>query len=130
MSAPTRLLLGMLAGVATWLVLLSHLAASLHFALISHEVCAVHGELVHASASHERPQSASKHSEVTGTAHAEHEHCPLVGRRHEPFAFAPPSRVAGVVPPEVTELLVAAGTSSEPSRAALLLAAPKQSPPA
>lgn len=128
-SAPTRLLLGVLTGVGTWLVVLSHLAASLHFALISHEVCAAHGELVHASAAHERLPPAGRHSAVTGAAHAEHEHCPLVGRRHESLAFAPAPRAPVVAPPEATQLLRVPDTSSKPSRAALLLSAPKQSPP-
>jgi hypothetical protein len=130
-SAKARLLLAFLTTCATWLVALSHGAAALHFALISHQICADHGEVTHASAAEHRTLAHTAGPQAqAGGEHAGHEHCPLAGRRVERVALrsAPGVRVE---PPALTlSLVTAAATGIAPSRAELLLAAPKQSPPA
>ncbi len=126
-----RFALGVLSALVAWLVVLSHLATTLHFALISHEICADHGELVHASA--ERTTSAPSHARgavaLPGSAHEAHDHCPVLGRRHEQLAVlaSPAAVVAPAVAVEAPQQRQ--GVALKPSRAALLLAAPKQSPP-
>jgi hypothetical protein len=128
--AKARLLLAFLTTCAAWLVALSHGAAALHFALISHQICADHGEVTHASATeHSTASHAAGPQAESASEHAGHEHCPLVGRRVEHAALlrAPGVRVE---PPALTlSLVTAATTGVPPSRAELLLAAPKQSPP-
>ena len=61
-------LAALVATCAAWLVSISHAAAVLHFALISHQICAAHGEVVHADASvHATPTR----SEPIGTTRGE-----------------------------------------------------------
>jgi hypothetical protein len=125
-----RTFVALLAVCVAWLVALSQGANTLHFALISHEICADHGELVHTDAD----AHASEHR-VPGPAvqapseHAGHDHCPVLGRPLEQAGLsgAPPATLAALA---VTAPAPAAvETDNGPSRAELLLAAPKQSPP-
>jgi len=115
---------------ATWLVVLTQLTAALHFALISHEVCADHGELVHGSLG-VRHLPSREHISVatTGGAEAEHDHCPLLSRRLERTAVL---EVPGVRLPDVPCTLASSVVNASghvPTRGELLLSAPKQSPP-
>jgi hypothetical protein len=116
--------------LAAWLVTLSHGATALHFALISHEICADHGEVVHAQA---RAAHAAHHASTTsalpGGEHSGHDHCPLMGRRVEQSAFlpAPELRVEGL--DFLSARAAVEGVTVARSRAELLLFAPKQSPP-
>jgi hypothetical protein len=115
---------------AAWLVVLSQLTTALHFALISHEICAAHGELVHGSSlAPTHPRAEGSATALPGGDKDCHEHCPVLSRRFEhtavldaPGVRLPPlaldSRAASFSP----EAVVA-------SRSELLLAAPKQSPP-
>jgi hypothetical protein len=129
-AVATRGLAALVATCAAWLVSISHAAAVLHFALISHQICADHGEVVHAeAAAHATPTHASEPTAQATSDHAGHDHCPLLGRRldHQALLDAPqatldaPPVSAGVLPPTAI--------AATPSRAELLLAAPKQSPP-
>lgn len=128
---PARVLLGLAVVLAAWVVVLAQLASTLHFALISHEVCAQHGELLHRASglashpSHHEPGAAA----LPAGAGAEHDHCPLLGHRHDQAAVLASPRLE-LAPPTAT--LAAAGREGltlTPSRARLLLSAPKQSPP-
>jgi len=131
-GAFARLALGLAAAAVAWVLVVAHLASTLHFALISHEICAAHGELLHrASAPSEHPSHhAAGTALLPGSADAEHDHCPLLGRRHEQVALVALTHVE--VAPAVPTLAPPSseGESVEPSRARLLLTAPKQSPPA
>jgi hypothetical protein len=130
-SAPRGLALGIVTAFVAWLSVLAHLAGTLHFALISHEICADHGELVHRA---EAPSGERHHARgpaaLPAGEHQAHDHCPLVGRRHDQVAVAAPPTVQIVAAPVALAPAVSEGRTSAPSRAALLLTAPKQSPPA
>jgi hypothetical protein len=130
LAVSTRALVALLTTCAAWLVAFSQGAAMLHFALVSHEICADHGEVVHAgSTRHSASAFASGPAARAALDHAEHDHCPLLGRRaeHASLSGAPSATLSalavGSSPP------AAAATDIAPSRAELLLAAPKQSPP-
>lgn len=133
-AAPQRALLALVTTLAAWLVVVSHLTTALHFALISHEICADHGELVHGSSASHRsaavPANAGDHAAALpgGTAE-EHDHCPVLSRRIEHTAVLANTSVR--LPPVTVEhaCLVTDRDGVVPSRSALLLAAPKQSPP-
>ncbi len=130
-TAP-RLALGLALSFLAWLVVLSHLASTLHFALISHEICADHGELVHGSAALEPHGEAHESGPAAspGDTHPGHDHCAELGRRNEHVAVlaTPGLEIACVV--THSEPRVDAGTVVRPARSRLLLSAPKQSPPA
>jgi hypothetical protein len=117
---------------AAWLLVLAQLTTALHFALISHEVCAAHGELVHRSSVTRRlPARAHEQgsSVTTGAADAEHDHCPLLSRRLERTAALD---VPGVRLPDVPCTRVSGVVHADgrvPTRGERLLSAPKQSPP-
>jgi hypothetical protein len=129
-SAPSRLFAALVASAAAWLVVLCQLTTALHFALISHHFCAVHGELVHGAAVERQPARADAGAEATpgGTKESD-EHCPLLSRKleHAALVAIPNHRL----PPAPIERTVAVATSDGvvASRSELLLAAPKQSPP-
>jgi hypothetical protein len=129
-AATLQALVAYVSCAAAWAVVLAQLTAALHFALISHEVCAAHGELVHGSSrAHHRPARAHETAATTGGADAEHDHCPLLSRRLERTAVL---AVPGVRLPDVACTLVSgvvAASGRVPTRGELLLAAPKQSPP-
>lgn len=134
-AALRRVLLVLATTGATWLLVVSHLTTALHFALIPHEVCAIHGELVHGSSPvHARTSSGASTREnaavLPGAEEAGHEHCPVLSRRHEHTAVLaqPGVRVASAAPDCAAVITKRDGVA--PSRGALLLAAPKQSPPA
>lgn len=129
--APRVFALGVLTAFVAWLGVLAHLAGTLHFALISHEICAAHGELVHRASA-----TAAEHGRASGPAAApssageEHDHCPVAGRRHEQVALGEAPAVHVAPAPRVLTPVVGASAGVVPSRDALLLTAPKQSPPA
>jgi hypothetical protein len=130
-SALARLALGLAAVTVAWVVVLAQLATTLHFSLISHEICAAHGELLHAApAPSEHPRHHSAGTAVLPGADAEHDHCPLLGRRHDHTALVAPPSVE--LAPGVAALAPNGGEGErvELSRALILLTAPKQSPPA
>jgi hypothetical protein len=134
-AAPRRVLLALVTTVAAWLVVVSHLTTALHFALISHEICADHGELVHGSSGVHRgvnlDASARENAVALPGGEAEgHDHCPVLSRRIEHTAVLTGPSVR--VPSAAIERspLNASRDGVVPSRSALLLAAPKQSPPA
>jgi hypothetical protein len=124
-------LLAVMTSASAWLVVLTHLTAALHFVLVSHEICADHGELVHRSASVHHAVIAARGTVATpGGEYAEDEHCPVFGRRLEQAAVlnAPGVRLPPIPFALVREFFHA--SERVPSRSELLLAAPKQSPPA
>jgi hypothetical protein len=123
--------LGVLTAFVAWLGVFAHLAGTLHFALISHEICADHGELVHrASASGLKQHRSNGPVAAPSSAGEEHDHCPVAGRRHEHVTVGEARAVHVAPAPLALTPAVARAASVAPSRAALLLAAPKQSPPA
>ncbi len=129
-AASARVLAAFVACGAAWVVVLAQLAAALHFALISHQICADHGELVHGASSVRRAATGTRHSVVApGGADSDHDHCPLLSRRLERTAVLelPGIRVADVPFTLATGVVDASGRM--PTRSELLLSAPKQSPP-
>lgn len=131
LAAPRVFALGVLTALVAWLGVLAHLAGTLHFALISHEICADHGELVHRASA-----AAGEHRHARGPVATpssdgdEHDHCPVAGRRHDHVAVGEAPAVHVAQGPVALAPAGAEGTRVAPSRAALLLTAPKQSPPA
>jgi hypothetical protein len=124
-----------LALVLSVLLVGSHVLTAVHTALVPHEVCSEHGELVHADHHGElkepapaadpgspaaSPRAASEHS---------HDHCSVVSRPAEEARVLPstPAVVLTAFPLAEPRALVAllAAPASAP-----LLSAPKQSPPA
>jgi hypothetical protein len=133
-ASPARALLTLATTAAAWLVVLSYLTTALHFALISHRICAVHGELVHASSTPHAHVSSSASTRdgaaaLPGGEEEGHDHCTLLSRRYEHTALlAAPS--ARTIAPALERLTIdGQRDAAAPSRSALLLAAPKQSPP-
>lgn len=133
-AAQKRVLLALMTTAAAWLVVVSHLTTALHFALISHEICADHGELVHGtSASHRRvnidPTKRENVAALPGGEEAGHDHCPVLSRRleHTAILAGPSVRLSSVAP--ACTGVSATRDGAVPSRSARLLAAPKQSPP-
>jgi hypothetical protein len=128
---PSRVVLGLVAVLAAWVVVLAQLASTLHFALISHEICAQHGELLHHAAG--RVAHPSHHdagaAALPASPDAEHDHCPLLGRRHDHTATLASPRLELAPPLALLEPRTREGLIRTPSRARLLLSAPKQSPP-
>jgi hypothetical protein len=123
-------LAALVATCAAWLVAISHAAAVLHFALISHQICADHGEVVHADAPvHAASTKASEPSAQAAGDHAGHDHCPLLGRRLDNQAMLVAPQATLAAPRAAPCVLPPATVDRAPSRAELLLAAPKQSPP-
>ena len=115
-----------------WVVVVAELATTLHFALISHEVCAVHGELVHRAAAgiEHAAHHATGTAALPGGGEADDDHCPLLARPHDQLAVVASSRIEVVPPALDVSTPGTAGVTVAPSRAVLLLTAPKQSPPA
>lgn len=129
-AASVRVLAACVTCAAAWLVVVAQLATALHFALISHRICAEHGELEHGSASVQRPVVV-RHGNVitTGGIASDHDHCPLLSRRIERAALL---HTPGVRVPDVPFTLASAivhANGRVPTRGELLLSAPKQSPP-
>ncbi|HEY3494425.1 MAG TPA: hypothetical protein VGK73_07060 [Polyangiaceae bacterium] len=132
-KARGQLLLGALAAFAVWLVAGAHVASTLHFALVSHRICAEHGALEHgheAEAEHAQPKAPAHAALQSGSDEAEHEHCPLIARPHEELALAAPARFEIASAPRAAPSPVQRASAPAPARDALLLFAPKQSPPA
>lgn len=130
-ARPPKVLVGVVAVLATWVVVLAQLASTLHFALISHEICAQHGELLHRAAGlgvHPAHQSSGS-AALPAAPEADHDHCPLLGRRHDHMAVLASPRLELAPPVATLEPAAREGLTVAPSRARLLLSAPKQSPP-
>jgi hypothetical protein len=120
--------------LAAWLIAGTHLATSLHFTLVSHQICAAHGEVEHADTAHAAHTTHSHGAAQPGYRGAgeevEHHQCGLLGAPREDVAVAPPAR-HGVAPAALLCVAtVASAAAPAPERADLLLVAPKQSPPA
>lgn len=129
-AALGRVLAALGTTAAAWLVVVTHLTTALHFALISHEICAAHGELVHGS-SLLRPHATTGGTEAALPAGEQegHEHCPVLSRRvdHHALFEAPGARLPPVAFDRAT--VSSHDDAVVTSRAELLLVAPKQSPP-
>jgi hypothetical protein len=117
------------AALAAWLIAGEHSLASLHQILTVHEVCAAHGELVHADETHGTIAShrSTPAFESGAQAEAEHHHCGTVP--------AAPLRAPAVgAPSECAPAPVAVFESFESFErelptADVLAFAPKLSPP-
>jgi len=125
-----RALATVFGALVAWLVAGTHLASTLHFALISHRICAAHGELEHAHA-HAVPSANDSTTTAAwrDSGEAEHEHCTLAGTPREELSLAAPARFAIAPAPRVETTSIARAKAKHPARATLLLFAPKQSPP-
>jgi len=117
--------------LVAWVVAVTHLAQSLHNVVVSHSVCATHGELVHDEAGHDDAASEAPHSadrQVASTESSEHhdEHCQAVATESSSISggsmHAPPTLLSfGLLPVSDHDISL--------SRRQLLLLAPKTSPP-
>jgi hypothetical protein len=127
------LALRVLSALVVWLAFGGHLGGLAHFALVSHHVCATHGELVHGDEhAHGLAASAPGPGSASFTAPTEtdeeHDHCSLLARQKEQLAGSG----------ETAVLLAPATPDAErcprldalaPGGEALLALAPKTSPP-
>lgn len=122
--------------LVVWLAVGGHLSGLAHFALISHHVCAAHGELAHGDEGHHGHAAegegapAGSQSSLTTTADVEeeHEHCSVFARRQEPPTAG--HATAGLLAPAVTTCLREGRPDSVAHRGeSLLTLAPKTSPP-
>ncbi|HZO12255.1 MAG TPA: hypothetical protein VFB62_03325 [Polyangiaceae bacterium] len=115
-------------GVA--LLLPAWIARNGHMLLVSHAVCAAHGELVHDGheASEERHESSSSQDVSAASHHGDsHEHCHALAT--DVVVSAPPLVLDADVLPWIA-IDAPAGRIVVTSRQTLLLRAPKTSPPA
>lgn len=132
-------LVRMAAAFVAWLLVASDLLGYAHQAAEVHAVCAEHGELVHADATHGESigelRDVAPDAEVTDAPGVPHEdehgiadHCQACAAAHDPVTVAVTERA-----PELTVSLAssvaAAPVTSDVPRPALYRAAPKTSPP-
>jgi len=103
---------------------------SLHYALVRHEVCPEHGELVHVGqARHEVVQHGrTAHFETGAVEEAPHAHCGSLPASTQ--AAAPVATAAGCPLPERSLVATIVPRASVTPSANVLSFAPKQSPPA
>jgi hypothetical protein len=132
--ASARLAASVLGALAAWLIAGTHLASSLHFALVSHQVCAAHGELEHVDSAHAGGEHAHGVADpgpaYRGAADdVEHRQCGLLGAPREELAVAPPARLSVAPAARLASKPAPTAAAPAPTRADLLLVAPKQSPP-
>jgi hypothetical protein len=130
------------AATAVSIYLAAILGSVLHFVIVPHEICTEHGRLVHGHESVDHDHGDATHRLVvhvhsdgaalsaTGSPHAAsgHEHCAL--DLHQPPAGRLDDRPSGIESDAVQQGFVAAGIVHFETRKALILGAPKQSPPA
>jgi hypothetical protein len=125
---------GLRALAALVLLLLAgqHTLPGLHHALEAHEVCAEHGELIHAGHGEAPAQRLPLEGRgiARGADHGEHGHCPvLLALQHQELALLPAGFVGLAEPCSKAEPALAALVLARPTDALFRLA-PKQSPPA
>jgi hypothetical protein len=128
----TSLALRVMAALVVWLAALGHLTGLAHFALISHHVCAEHGELTHAEeGDHAHARGASPEAPSPAFAPStedEHEHCSVLARRDERATLT--RSVAAVAAPGAAEPSPPPSSEALPRPGAeLFRLAPKTSPP-
>ncbi len=123
-----------LAMALSCLCLVAQLASSAHLYMVRHTLCPEDGELVHTSgavptraAAFEPGETSLLSTSSAGTGH-EHEHCFLASHRTQSVARNSRFAVA-LPPPAVAEPCHALSPSGRVSSVALLLLAPKTSPP-
>lgn len=125
-------MLGLLGTLLAWAVAATQLGSSLHFALISHEICDEHGELVHTGEHGSEHHAEHDHKATAvsdGASEHAHEHCGVFGRPDDKAVVASPPSLEIVA--QLTHA-VAWQPSSAPvvaTQSTRLLAAPKTSPP-
>ena len=109
--------------------LFGQLGAVAHQALEDHVVCAEHGELIHADDGHASTSASEKTARKLGTSEDAHEHCGVLGHRHDE-CVAPSSLIEASYPgtPSASVSLRVVPTIAF-ARVRLLALAPKQSPP-
>lgn len=120
--------------LVVWLAVGGHLTGLAHFALVSHHVCAAHGELTHGEHAHAAVgHGAATNGKPAADAAAndddgEHEHCSVLARRHEAATLARAS--SALVLPAPRQLADDARPEAAPRHGDdLLTLAPKTSPP-
>ena len=118
-----------LAALAALLVAGEHGIASLHQALTAHEVCAEHGELVHADG---LVHKAASHTGVPAvepgaSAEAAHHHCGTVPAA--PLRAPAAKAQTAILASELTVFALAGSFESVVSTPDVLAFAPKLSPP-
>lgn len=133
-------MLSLLGTLLAWAVAATQLGSSLHYALISHEICAEHGELEHTSghsgehASEHHAGHASEHDHQgaavsNGASEGAHEHCGVFGRPEDKALVASPPSLEVVAQPSHGLALQPSCETVVVPQSARLLAAPKTSPP-
>jgi hypothetical protein len=135
MSAARRLGFSIHALVVAVLCL-AQLGVFAHLTLVSHRVCAEHGELIHDGEDH-APRAVLERSSAGATIHRRavadahgHDHCLLAAHRRERAVLPPASVVASADFPCAEAVLDAAPSARALRSAVLLRFAPKTSPPA
>jgi hypothetical protein len=115
--------------VVALLVTGTHLSAVLHFALVSHGICADHGEMIHAGESHDSTSAEGTEAalDVPPDATDAHEHCRFVAKLREQVTARNDASIdlpvlTGLEPAFAPRVVV-------PTARDILLVAPKQSPP-
>ncbi|MET0413557.1 MAG: hypothetical protein ABW217_19775 [Polyangiaceae bacterium] len=106
----------------------------LHFVLVAHQLCAEHGELVHADAGQDAAHASEQHAAsseaqlvgAAGESHA-HDHCGVVGSGHA-HGVRLTSPQGCLCAPSYLEAELSSARSAH-SSIALLAYAPKLAPP-
>ena len=124
---------------ATSVILLAvHLLTLGHLLFVRHAICPEHGEAIHSDPpsedratppSHEGAGAGAALASGAPTAEHAHDHCLARASTRERFALLPTQDVMPVPPLLAVPLLSPVGVGTEPAVAVLLLA-PKNSPPA
>ena len=126
-----------IAVLVAWLCLLLQASGVAHGLLVRHSFCLEHGELIHvpeAGKGSAPPAFTSRGKafavQATGSAEAdEHEHCAVFAHRRDSLATSPQAHAVAASPhAERAEATHAGGLLRAPA-CALLLLAPKTSPP-
>jgi hypothetical protein len=132
-------LVRMAAALVAWLLVASDLLGYAHQAAEVHAVCAEHGELVHADATHGESipelRDIAPDAEVADAPGVPHDdehgvadHCRACAAAHDPVTVAVTERAPELAVRMASPVVTAPVTSDVP-RPALYRAAPKTSPP-
>jgi hypothetical protein len=122
----------LLAALVTLAVLCGQGLTLLHYVVVPHHLCARHGALEHGVSEHgvaaDKAGAATRQTVSSDEVDHEHERCSLPARlEHKGLGVAPPDLVHAQITVHDANVRT---TAAAVSRSALLLMAPKQSPPA
>jgi hypothetical protein len=115
------------------LLVVGQLTALFHFALVQHDVCSDHGELMHAGDAPAAAAAAIAREPLAVPGDADHglahEHCNSLARPSESAAVADAAAGFAIVAPPEGRQAVNSYAARARSRLTALVVAPKQSPP-